>query len=55
MTLLETAQALKGEALDTWLDTLSPEETKELWIETLTAALEVLDKIVEAFSPYREV
>ena len=30
MTLLETAQSLKGEELDAWLATLSLEETLEL-------------------------
>lgn len=45
MTLLETAQGLRDEALDEWLETLSLEEKKELVVQTFEEIFELLDKL----------
>jgi hypothetical protein len=54
MTLLKTAQGLEGEALDVWLETLNPEEKKELWVQCTEAVLEVLSRIAGVFGPTLE-
>lgn len=51
-TLLEIAQGLEGEALDAWLESLSPEEKKELWAQNIVAIVDVvLPQIIALFGP----
>lgn len=47
MTLLEKAQELRGEALDTWLESLKAEEVKELVVQSFEGVFELLDKLAE--------
>lgn len=49
MTLLETANALEGEALDAWLEALTLEEKKKLWVQCTEAVLEILSRMASAF------
>lgn len=44
VNLLDIARALHSEDLDAWLETLNPEELKELWAQLMDDALKMLDQ-----------
>lgn len=54
MSLLDTAKKLRGKELDAWLESLSPEEVKELWVQGVAALLKLLDPLTEVFEPEEE-
>jgi hypothetical protein len=53
-TLLETAQDLEGDELDAWLESLTLEEKKELWVRAVEGMMELLDQLVEIYYPEKE-
>ena len=54
VALLDTAKTLKGKELDVWLESLTPKEIKDLWVQGVEALLKLLDSLVTAFEPEEE-
>ena len=51
-TLLETLQELEEDARDAWLESLTFEEQKELWVQSICAMVDViLSQMITLFGP----
>ena len=54
VSLLDQAKMLKCKELDVWLESLTHEEVKELWVQGVEALLKLLDMFVGVPEPEEE-